>query len=155
MCKVLSPSFDPKAAFLSFPLDKLSDPIETKETKTDADDGKTTTWIEIKSEGDNFEVEYRFAYRHDNASSPYGFSLNISPLKYSPDFPKESLKWLKEFGKPTTHMGDDKVFSGPPLYEGGDQVFYFSSWRVSGRYSAHWFHREDIVYASSLCKKKK
>lgn len=154
MCKVLSSSFDAKSAFSSFPLEKLPEPVETKKTKTDADDGKTTTWVELRSEGEHFEVEYKFAYRHDDASSPYGFSLQVSPAGYSPDFPKESAKWLKEMGKPRTQTGDDKVFAGPPLYEGGDQVFYFSSWRISGMYGAHWFHGGDIIHAASLCKKR-
>lgn len=150
-CKVLNAPFDPVAAIKSFPLEVLPEPIESKETKTDGD-GDTTTWISLESKGDTFQIEYRYAYRHDNVTSPYGFNIELFEPGAGEEGPKKMLGWLKELGKPTRDIIGYKIGAGPPIYEGGDQVFYFRASMNISTYEAHWWKRSDVVNSQALCK---
>ena len=152
LCEVLKLPFDAPAAIAAFPLEKLPAPEETRKDKP-RDDGTTRTSVTLRAEGERYAVEYRYLFNSDDVSDPYGYSLQIEPVDIGdPTFVAESTKWLREMGKPINTAIGDAVFAGPPMYEGGAQVFRIEQWSVTGDYTAAWQDRRDLRYAVELCK---
>lgn len=149
-CKVLKSPFDPVAAIKAFPLEKLPDPVESERSRGEGED--KVIYREWTASGENFEVEYSYGYRESNVSQPFGFGLRVKRESYDDAAPATALKWLREFGKPVESIMGQKVSAGPPIYKGGDQVFYFQTWDGTGTYSANWFNAKDIQHAAELCR---
>ena len=150
-CDVAKPPFDVKAAMASFPLEKLPEATTSSKTKGEGDD--KNTWVSIESDGEDYEVEYRYAYKNSDVTAPYGFSLAVSSARYDPEFADNSTKWLKEFGTPVKDMLGWRVSTGKPMYAGSELPVYFSAWETTGNYSVNWFYSRDLKDVSELCKK--
>ena len=155
-CKVLKAPFDPKVAIASFPLEKMPEPMESREERAD-DKGKKTTWVEWESEGETFKVSHKYAFSNDDVTDPYGFSLTVSVADYSlsDSMKLEMDKWLAEFGPlERSQMGGRAVYGGPKS-EWRDEPFDIQRWGSSAVYQANWFNREDIKYAAEVCNRKR
>lgn len=152
LCKVLKTPFDPAAAIAAFPLEALPAAVEKREERT-SDDGDKTTSVELAAEGEGWTVEYGYQYASDDVSDPYGFDLRVSAVyPGSQAFEKETVKLLREFGKPRQSVLGEAVFAGPAMFEGGDKVFSFGRWSRVGVYTASWWKRGDVRFAAELCK---
>lgn len=152
LCKIMKPPFEPVAAIASFPLEKLPPATESREEKPSDSKRYTYNSYEMKSEGENYTVDFRYQFRSDDVSNPYGYRLTISPsFSKLDEFNLQSDKWLSEFGKPERSPGGRAVYAGPEIYEGGDPVFTFVR-AAFGQYGAAWWSRGDTRYAAELCK---
>lgn len=152
LCSVLKVPFDAASAIKAFPLEKMPDPVEERKTKRQ-DEGYDITWISLTATGEKYEVEYRYAFKSTDVSSPYGFSLAVTSVTHDEDFAQATLGWLKEMGKPTWDgMVAYEVGAGPEIYEGSGPAFNFASWKLTGHYGANWFRRGDLASAPLLCK---
>jgi len=150
-CAAMAEPFEFEKAVAAFPLDKLSPPEETRETKESL--GSVSTSVESVAVGETWEVEYRYQFKEDNVSEPFGFTLTASPREFGMGRDDEpGLKWLKEFGKPVKSLLGWEVKAGPEMYPGGPQPFSFSIWSNSDRRNAEWFYPDDVKHARELCR---
>ncbi|WP_404479305.1 hypothetical protein [Novosphingobium sp. BL-52-GroH] len=148
-CSVLKAPFEPAAAINSFPLEKLPEGSESRETKGEGDD--KNTWVEFESVGDKYEVNYRYAFNEADVTDRYGFSLSVRPVDFdADDFAASS--WLREFGKAEETILGSMVPIKKSKY-GVQPDFYFDAWRSPGaRYGANWGSSSDLSSAAGACK---
>lgn len=146
-------NFDPAAAIAAFPLEKMPAAEEKRESKTDGD-GDITHYVELVAEGELFEVSYRYAFKNDEVTEPYGFSLKVYASSYpeSDAFRDAMEGWVKEFGKPQKSIIGEAVYAGPEMYAGGPRIFHIGHWGDSAVMEAAWWSRPDYKYAQELCK---
>lgn len=151
-CTVLTPQFDPAAAIGAFPMETLSKVTEDRYVDAD-DDGTKRTSVTITAEGEEFRLDYSYAFRAADESDAYGFAFRVEPqFGFSIPFKHKSEGLLDEFGPSKKTRQGLAVFAGPPIYPGGPARFSFERWNAAGVYSANWWSRSDVRYASELCK---
>ncbi len=145
-CSVLKPGFDPVAAIKAFPLETLPAAKEVREN----DDGDVS--VVVGADGEDFKVEYRYAYTTDAVDEPYGFGLFVQPTHSSTTSVAEAMAWLRGFGAPkkdTAGLGYE-IGSGKSDF-GNDAPFKFAVWNMFGIRSAQWFDAADLKKAAQLC----
>lgn len=147
-CSVLKSPFDHRVAFKNFPLEKLPKPVEKRKT---SDTGRVN--VSLTATGEEYEVEYTYAFRVDDVNDIYGLDLSVQASDMTAETEEASLKWLREFGKPKKNMFGWYVGAGPELTRGSDNpVFKFAVWPDSGMMRAEWFHPKHLKHAASLCE---
>lgn len=143
-CRVLTPDFDPIAAFSSFPLETMPSPQESRTTEEDV------TYVEYVSEGSDYTLQYRYALNESDLAQPYGFMLSLENYRGTRDAMLEAGKWLRGYGTPIKSWLGFHVGSDPDdLYAPG---FSFGVFKHTGARFAEWFHPADIKQAATYCK---
>lgn len=146
-CSVLKQPFDARAAMKSFPFEVLPVPTEVRKASD------TRVNVSITAEGDEWVVEYDYAFPSDAVDDVYGISLSVSPADRLKDFEQIAMKWLRSFGEPEKEevVNIFYVGAGPERAIGG-RPFRFEVWS-DYKLSASWFYPRHIKYAAELCSK--
>jgi hypothetical protein len=146
LCANLQAPFDPRAAFKTFPRDRLAEPVETRVLKND------DVEVTLAAKGDDYQVAYNYRFKQDDVNDRRLFSFQVSHTRAFADSGLQVQAWLREFGTPRKASSSFglEVSAGPKLAAG--PAFTLNAWDTTGTLTAYWFYADEIQYAQLLCK---
>lgn len=149
-CSVLRTPFDLSAAVSTFPMDRLSAPVEQR--RLHGEEGERRVMVVQEASGETYVVSYIYGISEDQPDTPRNFSLGVRLKDLRTANHEQALSWLTELGEPRESVLGWQLTAGPEFAPGIDlHPFAFEAWEIVGVYQARWSSPLDIEHSMELC----